>query len=222
LPGETARYAVAWGGAGMNVVAGEIAIRVEAPIYRFVVEAETAPWMARFFRAKELFVTSADSQLLPQIHERDQEEGSRHVHRTFIYDHAAGIVRTGRSPAEAAAGEGVALPLAPFARDALSALFYARSLPLESGLTYNLPINEAGRSLRVEIAVGQREGIQVQGRTVDAIRLDPRIRQRMERRRPVDATLWISADERRVPLLLELEAAFGRVRVELISYVRGR
>jgi hypothetical protein len=221
-PGEAARYAVAWGGAGMNLVAGEIAVRVEPPAYRFVVEAQTAPWMARFFRARELFVTSTGADLLPQVHERDQQEGSRHVHRAFVYDHEARVVRTGPSPEEAAAGRGLALPLAPFGRDAISALFYARSLPLETGATYSMPINEAGRTLRVELSVVGREAIQVQGRSLTAIRLDPRVQQRMERRRPVAATLWLSADERRVPLAMDLEAAFGRVRVELIDYERGR
>jgi hypothetical protein len=70
--------------------------------------------------------------------------------------------------------------------------------------------------------VAGQEAIQVQGETLSAVRINPTVRQRMERRRPATATLWLSTDERRVPLAMDLEAAFGRVRVELIGYDRGR
>ena len=111
--GEVARYRVGWGGAGMSLSAGDISISVEPPAYRLVVKAVTAPWVARFFEARDVFTTQADAALLPQVHERDQQEGSRHVARAFIYDHGARVVRTGRSVAEARADGAVVLPMVP-------------------------------------------------------------------------------------------------------------
>jgi len=217
--GETARYSAFWGAAGMNVAAGEIAITVESP-QTFVARVETAPWMARFFEAHDTFTTHTDASLLPQVHERDQQEGSRHVTRTFLYRHADNVVHVGRDAGHAAGEEGVTLPLAKSARDAISAVFYARTLPLRDGDRYLIPVNEAGRNLVVELLVAGRELITVQGRDAAAIRLEPRIRRRVERRRPVTATMWVSDDDRKVPLALDLDAAFGRVRLELISYRR--
>ena len=172
--GEVARYRVGWGGAGMNLSAGDISISVEAPpAYRLVVKAVTAPWVARFFEARDVFTTQADAALLPQVHERDQQEGSRHVARAFIYDHGARVVRTGRSIAEARADGAVVLPLLPNARDAIAALFYARTLPLQPGARYRFPVNEAGRNLIVELTVEGREMIRVQGRDVDRLARHP-------------------------------------------------
>jgi hypothetical protein len=34
----------------------------------------------------------------------------------------------------------------------------------------------------------------------------------------VDATIWISADERRLPLAADITAGFGRVRLKLVNY----
>jgi hypothetical protein len=99
-------------------------------------------------------------------------------------------------------------------------VFYARTLPLVQGDRYRIPVNEAGRALLVELSVGGRESIAVQGRQVRAIRLEPQLRRRVERRRPVTAVLWLSDDERRVPVAMDIDAAFGRVRLELVSYRR--
>jgi hypothetical protein len=219
--GEVARYRVGWGGAGMSLSAGDISISVEPPAYRLVVKAVTAPWVAKFFEARDVFATQTDAALLPQVHERDQQEGSRHVARAFIYDHAARVVRTGGSVAEARADGAVVLPMVPRARDAIAALFYARTLPLREGEQYRFPVNEAGRSLIVELTVDGREMIRIQGRGVDAWRLTPRLQRRVESREQLAAIVWLSNDARRVPLALDLDAGFGHVRVELESYQPG-
>jgi hypothetical protein len=217
--GETARYSAFWAGAGMNVSAGEITIKVEEPTV-FVATGETAPWMSRFFEAHDRFTTRTDTDLLPIVHERDQQEGSRHLTRAFVYRHADNVIRIGRDASHAASEEGVSLPLARSARDAISTVFYVRTLPLVTGDRYLIPVNEAGRNLVVDVSVAGRERITVQGRELAAIRLEPQMRRRVERRRPIAATLWVSDDDRKVPLALDLDANFGRVRLELVSYQR--
>jgi hypothetical protein len=72
----------------------------------------------------------------------------------------------------------------------------------------------------VDLSVTGRETISIQGREASAVRMEPRIRRRVERRQPIRAVLWLSDDERKVPLAMDVEAAFGRVRLELISYAR--
>ena len=80
-------------------------------------------------------------------------------------------------------------------------------------------MNEAGRNLVVELSVDGIEHIHVQGQDVDAIRVTPTL-QAACRGSPAarQSTLWLSNDERRVPLVLDLDAGFGHVRVELVSY----
>jgi hypothetical protein len=215
--GETARYNAFWAGAGVNLPAGEITVVVQDPPYILRATGETAPWMARFFEAHDTFTTRTNVELLPQWHERDQREGARHVQRTFVYDHGGRVIRVGRNRDHAASVEGVSLPLAEHARDALSAVFYVRTLPLRDGDRYQVPVNEAGRSMVADVTVAGRESITLQGRQLTAIRLNPVIRRRVERRRPITAVLWLSDDSRKLPLAMDIDAAFGRVRLELIS-----
>jgi hypothetical protein len=216
--GELAQYRVQWGSAGVNLSAGDISVGVEAPAYRLVVNATTAPWVARFFEAQDRFTTQADEALLPLLHEREQNEGRRHVRRAFVYDQGAHVVRVGRTLEEARGESAIALPMAPYARDAIAALFYARTLPLEPGSRVRIPVNEAGRNAVVELAVGTPERIEVDGKTVEAVPITPTLQRRVEDRRPILATLWLSQDPLRVPVALEVDAAFGRLRVELVGY----
>jgi hypothetical protein len=216
--GELARYRVDWGGAGVNLSAGDISIGVEPPAYRLVVNAATAPWVAKFFEARDVFATQADATLVPQVHERDQQEGSRHVTRAFVFDDRTHVVRTGRTVAEATGEGAVVLRMLPHARDAIAALFYVRTLPLKDGERVSFPVNEAGRNVVVELSVDGIERIHVQGKDVEAIRVTPTLKRRLEDRQPLTATVWLSNDQRRVPLMLDLDAGFGHVRVELVSY----
>jgi Protein of unknown function (DUF3108) len=165
-----------------------------------------------------VFKTQADQELLPRVHERDQQEGSRHVSRAFVFDGAARTVRTGRTLDEALTSAAVVLPMAPHARDAISALFYVRTLPLRAGERVRFPVNEAGRNLVVEVTVNGIEHITSRGKSVEAIRVTPLVQRRADDRQSLAATMWLSNDERRLPLVFDLEAGFGHVRVELVSY----
>jgi hypothetical protein len=148
-------------------------------------------------------------------------EGSRVVNRTYLFDPARGVIRLGASVEAAQSGEAVTLPLAAHARDAISALFFARTLPLTAGARYRVPINDGGRNGIVDIGVAGVETIVLQGRQRRAIRLDPRIDHRVERRTPPSATVWLDPEAAHVPLAVDITAAFGTVRLELTAYDAG-
>jgi len=116
----------------------------------------------------------------------------------------------------------VSLPLAAHARDAVSALFYARTLPMTTGARYRIPVNESGRNSIVEFVVTGPDTIMVQGRSRQAIRIDPRIEHRVERRMPPAAVVWLDAGAPHVPLAIDVDAPFGKVRMELTRYESGK
>jgi hypothetical protein len=222
--GETAVYEVHWDGGPVNLPAGTATLTIregrrDADHWRFEARAVTASWVATFFRANDLFITTADRTLLPLEHTREIREGRRQFDRAFIYDRGARNVRVGDSLDAARGADALSLPLgAEAARDALTALYYVRTLPLSAATIVTVPINEAGASLVLQVAVADAEAIEHRGRMTPTIRLEPRLMRRIERRRPVSMTIWLSADDRRVPLRIVIEAGFGRVRAELAEY----
>jgi hypothetical protein len=79
-------------------------------------------------------------------------------------------------------------------------------------------MNEAGTRLMLQVQVGEVETIEQEDRSVPALRLEPRVMRRIERRRPIAMTLWLTADERRIPLRAIVAAGFGVIRVELRNW----
>jgi hypothetical protein len=215
--GETATFDVYWDSGPMNVPAGIAVLTVQegregAERWRFETRAETANWVSSFFQARDRFITITDRDLLPVEHQREIREGRRQVDRRYRYDRAGNTVQTGE----------MTLPLGgAAARDALSALYYVRTLPLAPGTIVSIPLNEAGTSLTLQVSVGEPEEIAHGGGRVRALRLEPRVMRRIERRRPLTITMWLSADDRRIPLRAIIDAGFGRIRLELREYRPG-
>lgn len=228
--GEQARYDVEWLSGPLDLTAGQITLSVVAPVAQdagaggerpawvFEVVMETAPWVSRFFEARDRFRTAADAQLRPLLHQRELREGRRAVDRTYVYNHPGRRVSTGDSPGSARQSGALTLPLPPGARDALTALWYFRTMPLAPGYSLAMPLNEAGRNLALTVSVPARDTITIDGAAVAALRVEPRFSARVQRRQAVEATLWLSDDVRRVPLLVEVAAGFGRVRLKLVDY----
>ncbi len=122
-PGEVSRYDVFWDGAGTTLSAGTIEIAVleatgrDARLpawldaagrgrirYEARVSLETAPWVARFFEARDVFRTYTDDQFRPIVHLREIREGRRRVDQSVFHDGAAGVVRV--VPPDALDGRG--------------------------------------------------------------------------------------------------------------------
>ena len=112
----------------------------------------------------------------------------------------------------------MALPLAAHARVSLTALFYVRSLPLATGMRFEMPINEAGRNSKATIEVSGPETVDGRSGPQRAFRVQPRLTTRVQRRQAADATIWISDDARRLPIAADITAGFGHVRLKLVDY----
>ena len=210
---ERVVYRVLWrGGPSVSVAAGQAtftATRGDAGALRLAVDLETAAWVAGFFEARDRLETWVDAAWLPLRQEQHLREGRRVVDRVVRFDPARRTVTL---------ADGPALPLPREARDGLAAFYYARTLPLSPGYTARFPVSEGGRTYVVDLGVEGIEPVTVGGRRVSAFKVVPRVGSSRDPRRAVQATLWISQDARRVPLVLEVETAFGAFRADLDAY----
>jgi hypothetical protein len=226
--GEQASYTVVWDGPAGKVEAGTIELKVEtgnaqagwerhadglpSATYRLRVRARTAAWISRFFEADDEFVTDVTGDLMSVSHERRLHEGRRKVDEKSIFDrkdhHVYWMQPSGKPP----------LRLWPGARDPVAAFYYLRTLPLSPGTRLQIPVNDNGRNLSLDVKVEGVERIQAGGRQQEALRVTPVLRQRVARRAAPDITVWLSQDAHRLPLAAEYRAGFGAVRLDLKSH----
>jgi hypothetical protein len=157
--------------------------------------------------------TSASRGLLPLEHVSTITQGSRRTRREAVFDAENRRVQTKTGDAEP-----IALPMSPSARDPITALFYLRTLPLAQGARLSIPLIVNGTPSTLDLDVGAIEPLRTEGRTWPAWRVNVRTRQRVERRRPLSITAWISTEEHRVPIRFDVDAEFGTVRADLTEY----
>jgi hypothetical protein len=188
--------------------------------YEARVSLETAPWVARFFEARDVFRTYTDAEYRPIAHLREIREGRRQVDQSVFHDGAGGVVRVVPPDATTVeAGPGFRAP--PDHRDPIAAFLLVRTLALAAGTEVAIPVNDMGRNLTLQSGPLAAEIIEWRGQQVRALRMRPALVQRVQRRAPPAIDLWLSADQRRLPLRIDVAAGFGRVRVELIETHSG-
>ena len=104
--------------------------------------------------------------------------------------------------------------------DPITAVYLARSQDFKVG--DHLYFNIFGGKYRylLDLEVERREKIQIASGTVDSFKIVPRIKNVMKQgyaERLNEAAVWISADERRIPVMLSSRIFVGSIYIERIE-----
>jgi uncharacterized protein DUF3108 len=215
--GEQMAYRVSWTTGPLGLSAGEIRLAVDGPeqlgAFKLLATGKTAAWVSKFFEADAALTSTTTAALLPLAYDEAIVQSGRRVDRRFAFDAAARTVKM-----TVAGGDPITFPMARAARDPISTLFFLRTLPLQHGSRFSLPLADNGRQARIDAQVGPQEDLSVDGRPWRAWKVDAHVRESVERRAPPAMAVWISSDPQRIPLVLQVEGDFGTVRAELTSY----
>ena len=221
--GEVATYDVSWMGLGAGLSAGTVEFTVQAggapgAAFRFELIATTSPLVSAFFEARDRFWTLATHDLFPLEHGQELQEGRRHVRRRAVFDRGARLVRVGDGVL-AGASDGISYALPPSARDPLAAMYYVRSRDWDREPDMRLLVSDLGMDLGVELRSGPTERVTAEGLPQLARRMAVRMEYVAARAPAPKATVWLSTDDRRIPLLTEVETEYGLFRMALTRYV---
>ena len=106
-------------------------------------------------------------------------------------------------------------PMPPCSYDILSALYYVRSLPLEVGRKFELPVNDGGKTLSVTIEVQAKEEVKTGAGVFRAIRVEPKVFSGSLFKRSGRMQIWFSDDPQRLLVQLKAKLFFGTVSAVL-------
>ena len=103
--------------------------------------------------------------------------------------------------------------------DIISAIYFLRTQPLTPGRTFDLAISDSGRVYHVPATVtNEKKKIKTILGKVEVVRLDVGI---FGQGRPIEDNgkmmLWVTADERRIPIRAKLSHDMGTVDIKLTS-----
>jgi len=107
----------------------------------------------------------------------------------------------------------------PFTQDIISCFYYFRLLPLKIGGKYLIPTSSGGKNYKLIVKVVGRETIKSQAGTFDCFHAKPFVKYGTVFRNKEDIDLWITADERHIPILIKSAIVIGNIEVSLLDAV---
>lgn len=214
--GEALRFDVRW----MGMLAGNASMTVSdrmtrdgREVYHIRTLAETSPFFSVFYTVRDVGETFVDArELYPWYFHLDQREGSRVAKRTVAFDQHRGVaVYTKNHDAP----EAIEIPLG--VHDSLSSFYALRTVPLRVGQAIHLKTFSNGRTYDVEVQVIRRERVEAYWGPVDTLVVRPLMRFEDVLRQKGDVLIWVTDDERRVPVRMRTAIKVGSIEATLVE-----
>jgi hypothetical protein len=209
--GEVLTYDVSW---SSYVTAGTatVTVREKRPsfgstAYYIVAEGRPTPLLSKLYTLFYRVETLLDSYtLLPQRGVVYSEEGKDRRTKTTSFNQGA---KTAVYEVQTATNVRKDLKLPAFAQDGLSAIYVLRAIPLKQGASITMPVTDSGTLYKVQVTVANREPVRAAGTTTNAWKIVPTVIDAKGKPNGRAMAMWISDDERKLPLKLQGDLAVG-------------
>jgi len=221
--GEKAVYKATWNGI-ISVATAEIyttpLVANGKKVYQVRVEAQTSKLLDLIWRMRDTISSTFDAKALsPSRFAFNQRENSRVIDTEAYYNSVTNRWVVNRQQV------GKKTKKYEFDShntvDPITAVYLARSLDFKVGDRLYFNIFGGRYRYLLELYVERKEPVEMaSGRVIDAFRIVPRIRNTTKKgyaKRLYEAFIWISADERRLPIKMSSKIAFGSVYLELVQ-----
>ena len=217
--GEELSFEVRW----MGLLAGHARMAVSGQVrrnghdvYHIRSLAESSPFFSLFYYVRDSGETFVDvRELLPWYYHLDQREGSRAVQHTVTFDQQRGVAihtKNQEAPREVSVPRGV--------HDSLSSFYIVRTLPLRVGQSIHLHTFANGKTYDVEVQILRREKVEAYWGPVDALVVRPVMRFQEILRQKGEVLIWVTDDDRRLPIRMRTAITVGSIEATLIDVKR--
>ncbi len=222
--GEKEVYNASWNGM-LSVATAEVhtvpTVVDGKKVYQVRIEAKTSRALDLIWRMRDTISSTFDAKvLLPSRFTFAQRENSRVIDTEARFDPASkqwavNRQQVGKKPRVYYFDSNNTL-------DPITAVYLARSTDFKVGDKLYFKVFGGRYQYLLELFVEKKEPVSIKsGKTVEAYRIIPRVQNITKNgyaSRFNEATIWISADERRMPIKMSSKIAFGTVQLELADY----
>jgi hypothetical protein len=155
-----------------------------------------------------------------------EEQGKRTRALEAIFDHEAHKVTwTIRDPNQPQPPQSSTTDFSEPIQDVLTVIYFLRTQRLELGRSFDVPLSDAGRVFRMSVNVVERKEINTVLGRVKAIRVEPALfgDTSLVRARG-QLSIWLTDDERRVPVKAQLKVDIGTFDIKLkrLNYLQPK
>ena len=217
--GQQLTFQASW--VGIPVATARVALhrgKKEPSLWSAEAWVETNKYADVLFKMRDYITEDLDRHTLAshKMYIR-QSENKRHNDFKADFDRKTGVVTLVKHNRK---GEQVKRFISTNPWGPLSGAMLALSLPMTPGLHYAVDVFTGSTRYIFDFKVADREKITTQLGTFDAYRLIPTVDYESDGKLSQSATgivIWVSADDRRLPLRAQSQAFIGKVQADLIQ-----
>jgi hypothetical protein len=209
LVGELLVFDVAYG----FVIAGSAVMAIpdtqwihNRPCYRIMTEARSSKFFSKIFEVRDRVVSFVDMEgLFPWRFEKHLREGKYRSDKTVLFDQINHRVIEGKDT----------VTVQPFIQDILSSFYFFRILDLKVGKPIDIDNYGDGKIYPLRVLVLKKEKIEVPAGTFRCIVVEPVMRVEGIFNQTGQLRIWLTDDERRIPVLMKSKVLIGSIDARL-------
>jgi Protein of unknown function (DUF3108) len=218
-PGEKLEFELRWG----LIPAGKVVMEVlpletidGVPVYHFVLTAKSNSFLDVFYKVRDRIDSYTDTNLSRTLfYKKKQREGNTKRDITVHFDWENNKVQY-------TDGNKTKPPVSvePGAFDPLAVFYYSRLMDLDTQTELQCPVTDGKKCIIGRAKIVKRETIRVGAGEFDTFLLEPElkhIRGVFEKSTNAKIRLWITADDRRIPVKIQSKVAVGSFVGELVK-----
>jgi hypothetical protein len=216
-PGERLVFSIDYGpinaGEGTLEVLDTLRVPGGSLCYQVESRATSNSFFSAFYKVRDRVTTLIDARFLHSRSfekrlregnyrkyikiEFDQDNGKAYYHDGRVFDTVVGI------------------------QDILSAFYYVRTLELEEGRSFGVMTHSSRKNYSLDVVVHGRERVEVPAGVFDCFVVEPRIIGEGLFQHEGKLTIWLTADARRMPVLMKTKVKVGSIDASLKEFTLG-
>ena len=218
FPGEKLTFQVRWS----FIPAGKVVLEI-LPVetldglsaYHFVMTAQTYPLVDVFYKVRDRIDSYTDTQMTRSLLYREQSTGRRPKDVTVTFNWEQAEVQYSNFGEKRAP-----IPLLSGAFDPLSIFYAFRLSDLSKNTQLETPVSDGKKCVVGKATVIKRETVFLVSGVYDTYLIEPELKHIggvFEKSPNAKMEIWVTADERRIPVKIKSKVKVGSFVAELIS-----
>ena len=114
------------------------------------------------------------------------------------------------------------MPVPLYVQDILSSFYYARTVPMKVGHPFDIDNYADGKVYQLKVLVHRKEQIKVPAGSFNCIVIEPVLKGEGLFNQKGKLTIWLTDDERRIPVLMKSKVVIGSIDARLKSFKIGK
>ncbi|MBI3895587.1 MAG: DUF3108 domain-containing protein [Acidobacteria bacterium] len=218
-PGEKLKYAVRW----RMIPAGEAELTIGTDSlpshWKVSAKANSSGYVSNLYKVEDEYISIFHNSTFCSTGIRKViNEGDRHREVTVQFDQRRqrALLRD-KDAIENTTPKQEQFTIPNCVHDILSALYYARTRPLEVGQTFEFPLNDGSSTIQIRAEVQAIEEVQTEIGKFKAIRVEPDVFSGNLFKGKGRLFVWFTNDADRIPVQLKAQTDLGTITASLVE-----